>query len=149
MSDKIYKKITVEEFENYIVHEEGFKREQIRGTIECTYTKYHPSKQARILVYSSITQGKARRRGGDAIRVVVQIKNDDGNFYPFKKAKRVNRIQTWRKNLELRITEAYKVFSKNTCSKCDSLLVLRDGPYGKFYSCINYRQSGCKGMEKY
>lgn len=73
-----------------------------------------------ILVYSSVDvrTNRTREKGADALRVIIWLKTEQGNF--FKSYKKHYRIETLFKNLEKSITEinsqhisSFKGFKKN------------------------------------
>lgn len=42
-----------------------------------------------------------------------------------------------------------KVYDRYRCPRCNSKLVKRYGPYGNFYGCESYGQTGCRYINKY
>jgi len=110
-------------------------------------------------VYSSIVPGGGgRKKGADAIRVVLMVRtpNEDGegtHMRPTWKATRVHRVANWRENLQQRIDEGLKRGCEDVenweCPQCGSPFVLRDGRNGKFYSCSAWPITGCNCTANY
>lgn len=64
---------------------------------------------------------------------------------------KINKIEMLQEFYKVFSKELYKAYSKYTqdnksCSKCNNFMVLREGKYGKYYSCVNM---SCKNIEKY
>ena len=94
-------------------------------------------------VYTSVDKrtGVSRKNGSDAIRVYLFYRDKNGTVKRLCGTRRVHRTQNWTKNLSTRIMKASKnVFSKHTCPKCDSPMVLRtNGNSGNtFWGCSSY-----------
>lgn len=47
------------------------------------------------------------------------------------------------------VSEMPEIKGPDTCPLCGGALVLRSGPYGKFYGCSNYGTTGCEYKEKF
>lgn len=47
------------------------------------------------------------------------------------------------------VSEMPEVKGPDTCPLCGGALVLRSGPYGKFFGCSNYGTTGCEYKEKF
>lgn len=145
-----YKKINKEEFEECLDSTPlDFQEVNYNWTGELVYEAYSKNKTFTIRIFSSLskTTGKARDKGSDAIRVQVLHTESDR---PVMAQKRVNRIQTYCKNLRKRINNI--VGNKdhlNYCPRCDSLLVLRKNKSdkSKFYGCLSYPD--CRHTEPY
>lgn len=55
-----------------------------------------------------------------------------------------------KKDIEAEIYEApMNVYSRFNCPRCNAQLVKRHGPYGDFYGCEAYGQTGCRYTRKY
>jgi len=89
-------------------------------------------------IYSSIDlrTGDSRGCGNDAIRIVVMWW-DAGEWAPIGSTKRVNRIGTWKKNLENRLN-GWRVMLEGKCADCGAPLRKRRGEYGEFLGCARY-----------
>jgi hypothetical protein len=109
---------------------------------EKVYTLYWGQNNYMLKVYSSIVPGiGSRKKGADAIRVVLFAEVPSKGMFPVWKAKRVNRTMNWRKNLSQRIEEAFFRGCKDCnweCEMCGSPMLIRDGWKGQFYGCTNY-----------
>ena len=99
--------------------------------------------------YSTIDKntGVARKKGSDAIRLVVVYKDDVHLKYGEKKTLRIN---TWRKNLSKKITNIIQRGKDGIrfCDECGDIMVKREGKYGEFWGCNDYpRCSNTKQMD--
>lgn len=145
-----YKKINKEEFEECLASTPlDFQEVNYNWTGELVYEAYSKQETFTVRIFSSLSKstGKAREKGSDAIRVQVIHTESDR---PVMAQKRVNRIQTYCKNLRKRIRNI--VGNKehlNYCPRCDSLLVLRENKSdgSKFYGCLGYPD--CRHTEPY
>lgn len=117
---------------------DGLEFRQIRppGTSEIVYEADMQARGFAVRCYSSIVSGTARGVGQDAIRIVKVFYDVNGKAWPFK-AFTVNRIVTWRKNLQRRIIEV-RDMPVRVCPKCGRPMKERTGPYGKFFGCASY-----------
>lgn len=122
-----------------LLEPKGFEEVVIRGTKEKVYDFEHPKHPGfGIRVYSSIKDGTARGCGKDAIRCVYWSFEYDK---PMGKTRRVNRIETWKKNLLKRLrlmAGTICEFKKHECPQCGAPLVRRKSKYGPFYGCLTY-----------
>lgn len=145
-----YKKINKEEFEECLAQTElDFKPVYYDWSGEIIYEAYSKHETYTIRVYSSLGKrsGRARDKGYDAIRVVL-IHTDSGR--PLMKQRRVNRIQTYCKNLRKRIRNIVGDKDDLTyCHKCGSVMVLRErkSDGNRFYGCVQYPD--CKGTKSF
>mgnify|MGYP005838477765 CR=1 FL=1 len=91
-----------------------------------------------IRVYSSVVPSAGSRDcGEDAIRIVL-FNSDIGK--PVKQAgkKRIYRTKNALPNLRERCREIFKEVMKNSCPKCNHVMVERKGKFGSFMGCTNY-----------
>lgn len=138
-----YTNITLDEFDSFM-DEMKFERTVVTGG-EFVYERHFKRVKAKIRVYSSITvNGRARKRGGDAIRVVAFYLNEE-RWIPTGKNKRVHRVERWRANLQDRIDEVRLDIHPDPCPLCNSPMLLREGKFGHFYSCSTWAKTKCKG----
>lgn len=147
-----YVDISIEEFDSFIdEYWWGFKREDIPGTHEVCYSWYSNDNRLRILIYSSIpkSKGHSRKKGSDAIRVVVmRFDKERERYYPIATMRRVHRVEKWKENLNTRVKEASILVHETRCPYCGDILVLRQGMHGDFYSCYSWPKTGCQGKAK-
>ena len=135
-----YTRITETEMDNILL-ENGFEAIDIPGTKEKAYQFEFDTKSGErfaLRIYSSIDlrTGDSRGCGNDAIRVMVMWKN--GNEWTrIGSTKRVNRIQTWKKNLENRLN-SWTSMLEGRCEDCGAPLSKRRGEYGEFLGCARY-----------
>jgi hypothetical protein len=92
-------------------------------------------------VFSSLVGGVSRAVGADAIRVIGW---DIVSDRPVSSSEcRVNRTDNWAENLRKRVeTVVGKMIDTPKCSICGGSVVDVNGKYGKFKSCLNYRNHG-------
>lgn len=107
---------------------------------EIIYETATHSGKFKMRVYSSIdkTTGRARKKGSDAIRLVV-IETESER--PVLKEKRTNRIKTWPKNLKRKINNiSDRKDELEFCEECGSVMVIRQASDSgdKFYGCTSY-----------
>lgn len=127
-----YTLISLDEMDAFLT-DRGFRVLPIPETSEVVYAKRARSRPPiTIRVYTSITEdGAARAVGQDAIRVCVigAVPAEYGAGFRTKgilKARRVHRVQGWRKNLDGRIRDAIEAVDKmETCPACGHALVPR------------------------
>jgi len=163
-----YVEITRDEFEDFIVNAQMFRRldpNEIGHVCgEEVYelpmnSGYAPG--CKIRIYSSISRkGVGRDAGADAIRVVLV----DPEGYPWMKAlKRVHRVKGWRANVLDRYERVlnepwhYRWQAQYPCPKCsDGTMRCRWGRKGSFMGCSNYnpnathfklKQASCRHTE--
>jgi len=155
-----YVEISAEEFESF-AEENYFEQIEYPRAREIVYAREAQAGHARILIFSSIHigNGKGRDVGKDAVRVIVQAKVDSNNvdtqtvnvssetWRVIWKSKRVHRVKNWRKNLESRIVDAIDYVHPDPCPECNNAMILREGKYGRFYSCIMWPKTGCRGRQ--
>ena len=134
--------ITIEQFTQFM-EGLGFYYAGVCGN-EYVFENRFSEAPAKIEVYSSITPGGSRNKGKDAIRVVVKYM-DNGRWIALRKLRRVHRVRNWKENLKKRIEEAGNQIYPEKCPYCRSVMVLREGQYGTFYSCTRWSQTGCQG----
>ncbi len=147
-----YCHISREEFETALGVGKGelvsglaFLHRNLRGVKELVYEAIQNDRLS-VRVFSSIVPGTGSRDvGEDAIRCQRIYYNDDGKEQIIGTEKRVNRIQTWRKNLLSRI-ETMSKEEVIVCPLCSGPMKERRGEFGKFIGCINF--PACKGTRK-
>lgn len=78
--------------------------------------------------------GKSRSKGYDSIKTVLWHTGEDK---PIIGKSHTKRIETWKKNLRAKMEE---LLENNSyfCEECDGILIIQEGPYGKFHGCSNY-----------
>lgn len=151
MSKKDFTQFTKEEFEDAL-DKTGCFFNIVNYDWANEYIYENESSEGRfsIRVYSSIDKrtDKARDKGSDAIRVTVI---DNESERPVMKNKRVNRIETWPKNLQKRIDKVRNSKGELTwCDECDSLMVVRRNSKNgdKFFGCTSWPEcNSTKPME--
>ena len=88
----------------------GFERANVPRSREVVYERIYgrgpEGGELKIRIYSSITGGRAREAGKDAIRVVPIYEHPTLGEFPMAKLKRVHRVTGWRRNLLRRIDSA-------------------------------------------
>jgi hypothetical protein len=137
-----YVDITKQEFDEFMEHL-GFECTNPNSSFEeYVYSYSWHDNIYECKIYSSISpqKGGSKKRGADAIRLIVLIHTEDGTQCVHK-ASRVYRIGTWRQNLAKRIDAALDIGSHDQfrlCKKCGSPMVGREGRYGFFYGCSAY-----------
>ena len=110
------------------------------GEIVYESSDFLPEHSGRVVrVFSTIEKrgGKARSKGSDAIRTVIW---DKDVHRPVGGQNKTLRIRTWRNNLLDKLHDLADETSEYMakCGQCGSLMVIRDGQYGKFYGCREY-----------
>lgn len=131
---------------NEFLSAKGFRKMELPNCAELVWGKRVDSDdfQLSMRVYSGINpSGQSRGVGKDAIRVVLVKRDPDGKIYKVGGSKRVNRVETWKKNLANRI-DGWKVPSEKCC-KCGNLMAERSGKNGDFLGCTNYPE--CKNTK--
>lgn len=92
-----------------------------------------------VRIFSTISKrtGKSRNTGTDSIKTVL-IHTPSSDHVGGKK--RTNRIETWDENLREKVEDLVKNYDDvgTICEECDSWMVLKSGPYGKFLGCSQY-----------
>ena len=119
-----YYNITEEEMDQFL-RAKGFQPIQLRHAKEKVYGKIL-KKNICLRVYTGIAEGESRDVGKDAIRVVAVGRDKNGNIAILQSSKRVNRVESWKKNLGLRISsfDSKKIEIKY-CRKCGSIMRIR------------------------
>lgn len=123
----------------------GFRKIELPNTVELVYGKRvdQDGNPLSLRVYTGINpNGHSRGVGEDAMRVVLFGKKSDGSIVKLGGSKRVNRVQTWKKNLGNRIDSWLDYLPKDSCAKCGSPMVPRKGRNGDFLGCTSYPE--CK-----
>jgi len=151
-----YTEITEREMDEVLVQDLGFRKAATFGedAKEKVYDYQFDTKSGErlaIVVYSSIDErtGVSRDSGNDAIRVVLMWRNTKGfEWKAIGSTKRVNRIDTWRKNLRKRLSNWTDMF-EGKCKSCGAPLTVRRGQYGKFLGCTRHNSSDCGYTESY
>ena len=142
-SQREYTSITQQEFEEFLtttkpewklVDDASSNELVYHAPVDCYRTE-----NIVLRIYSSIDErtGSNRNRGQDAIRLLV-FKQDTDQLIGGES--KTLRIKTWEKNLHNKITSLWNNTSQyiTSCNECGSVMVVRDGPYGKFYGCTEY-----------
>lgn len=139
---KTYQNITINEMESFLFPL-GFQKIEIPNTKEIVFGKRIDKNSIPISmrVYSGIVGNSSRGCGDDAIRVNAFAKTTKNEIKKVVTCRRVNRIGTWRKNLESRIREVFEKCPSQIC-KCGNPMVVREGKLGEFLGCSNYPE--CK-----
>lgn len=153
-----YTEITAAEMDHFLVDNFGFREAATfgEGSKEKVYDFPFETKggeRLALVVYSSIDErtGFSRDSGNDAIRVVLMWEDKKSSTEKWKaigSTKRVNRIQTWRKNLKKRLSN-WKDMLEGQCSDCGAPLTVRRGEFGKFLGCSRYDSTDCDYTESY
>lgn len=85
--------------------------------------------------------GKSRAKGYDSIKVSLWHKGADR---PIVGRSHTKRIETWKDNLRPKIEEL--LGEDIHCDECENgIMIIQNGPYGKFKGCTNYPD--CKNKE--
>lgn len=151
-----YTEITESEMDDVLCDELGFHKTATfgEGSKEKVYDYQFDTKSGErlaIVVYSSIDErtGVSRDSGNDAIRVVLMWRDTEGfEWKAIGSTKRVNRIDTWRKNLRKRLSN-WTDMLEGKCKACGAPLTIRRGQHGKFLGCVRYNSAGCEYTESY
>lgn len=156
MNKKLFHNVTQAEMERVLLPL-GFELVTIPGTRELVYAKRVDQDDLilSLRVYTGIEpDGDSRECGKDAIRVALFWRDlsrpdprDTSRPLAVKVSdeKRVNRIQTWEKNLRDRLAK-WEDYPKTKCPKCSKPMVARSGKFGHFLGCAGYPQ--CNHKEK-
>jgi len=139
-----YVEIFWKEFENALPND--FKQVRLSGVDELVYEKILDDRFS-LRVFSSILRvtNLSRDCGKDAIRsVIVDRKSSE----PVMGRKRTNRTPGWDKRMRDKIQSLETQFKEGLrwCSRCGSIMYLRDGKYGEFFGCSRYPE--CDYTEK-
>ena len=129
---------------------QGFIKVKLENTTELVWGKRVDQENfpLTLRVYTGINpSGASRGVGQDAIRICLFMKTQDGKIVWLGGSKRVHRVVNWKINLQKRLNNWLEFFPKSKCPKCSLPVVLRDGKFGKFLSCVGYPI--CKHTEKY
>jgi hypothetical protein len=134
-----YTQITYQEFQQ-VMTEQGFKENGFNIAGEYVFDKHveYNGVWFYIRVYSSVDKrtNKTRNVGTDAIRVILLT--DDGKT--LRGNKRVNRVETWKENLQKRLDNWINV--TELCPQCGFPLRNRKGKYGDFIGCSAFPKCG-------
>jgi len=127
-----------------------FKQTEVPDGHEFVYERLFEKKNdvsIVVRVFSSIVRGSSRASGTDRIRIVTLRLHADGRTQPLS-TKLVNRIQTWSKNVTLKLNAAIKevdeleqLDKEVKCCKCSNgILEVRMRKDGKnnFLGCSNF-----------
>jgi len=142
-SQRQYTSITRQEFEEFLAttRPEWELVDEAKSKEHVYEASTRDSKRANIVLrlYSSIDErtDKCRDKGSDAIRLLVF---DTSTGRPVGGRTKTLRIKTWEKNLRKKIESVWGELDQyiNICDECNSVMVIRDGKYGEFYSCNSY-----------
>jgi hypothetical protein len=147
MSGK-YVSISKDEMDQFLIPQ-GFSSIQIENTFELVYAKrvFQDDLKLSLRIYTGInSSGISRDVGEDAIRVYLFMKKQDNSIVKICGCKRVNRIETWKNNLQQRINSWNDSFPKHKCDLCKMPMILRKGSNGDFLGCSNF--PNCKFTKK-
>lgn len=136
-----YARITRDEMTRFL-GERGFSEMKVPGTRELVMGK-RVAGDLSLRVYTSIRNGAARSKGADAIRVCLYCW--DGGPVCLGSMRRVNRVETWRRNLSKRLDAWRKLLAPRRCPRCSARMRLVDGRNGKFWGCVRYHTTKCRG----
>lgn len=149
-----YVNITADQMKGFL-EPQGFVAVTLPNTLEMVFAKRVDWNdfQLSLRVYTGINpNGNSRDVGADAIRCnIFWRKVVDGKAEMVKvwTSKRVNRVESWQKNLADRLLSANVASTSfKLCSECGGLMVIRTtkGKKGsEFYGCGNY--PNCKHTE--
>lgn len=131
--------ITKNQMEDFILPQ-GFHPISLDNTLELVYGKRVDQDDLKLSLrlYSGINpNGNSREVGEDAIRLYLFMKKDD-NVIKIGGSKRVNRVSSWKQNLQKRIDGWLEFFPKHKCSKCNMPMLERKGKNGNFLGCCMY-----------
>ncbi len=144
-----YTNITQTEMEEFLLPK-GFVQMSLAGVAELVYGMVvRKSKMVfTIRIYTGINpNGQSRKKGEDAIRVIVVWRSQKGRVYKVATSKRVHRVVRWRYNLQTRL-DAWDDVVVLKCALCGSPMVKRKGLSGEFWGCCTYKDTQCKGKGK-
>ena len=134
-----YTEITYQEFQR-VMTDQGFQINTFDLSGEYVFDRYVEYKGASFIVrvYSSVDKryNKTRNVGTDAIRVVIL--NAAG--YMMRGNKRVNRVETWKENLQKRLDNWIGV--ADLCPQCGMPLQNKKGRWGNFIGCSAFPTCG-------
>lgn len=140
-----YCEITYREFKEFMLNE-GFNEVNDTFSGEYVFEKVlthasHPQFTHNwiVRIYSSVSKStnKTRNVGTDAIRLIII---DPDTKRKMRGDKRVNRIETWKNNLQKRLENWTGIIE--WCPQCGYPLVDRKGKYGAFVGCYGFPQCG-------
>jgi hypothetical protein len=112
-----YTNISADEMREFLT-ERGFAEIKVKGTLETVYGCRMPNAANIPLccrVYTGITGSDSRGCGDDAIRVSIWTMTPEGKPVMVAGYKRVNRVETWRTNLQERLTKALAFSPERIC----------------------------------
>ena len=135
-----YTLISEEEMRTYL-EAQGFTEVFIDGTVEIVYSKVI-AKRTCLRVFTSVAHGQGRVCGEDAIRVAIVYRKKDGGIVGVGSTTRVNRIETWKKNLQKRLNKYQQLMSPD-CPLCAAPMRIKKGPWNDFWGCVEYPE--CRG----
>lgn len=139
-----YVEVTRKQFE--AVLPEGTCEVDLPGIYEHVYEyPYHCNDDLVIRVFSSLSKldGKARKKGRDAIRVVV-VSRKLGRI--IKSMTRVNRVSGWEGRLIERMRAGWRAAShadRNRCPRCGSYMIEKHRRGKRFLGCVTFPK--CRG----
>lgn len=139
--NKTFVRFTKLEFERSLVPHR-FYEVNLKGTWEYVYDVMVPGLTGyAVRIYSSIDKitQYSRDRGADAIRLMIIKSNDYTHLGDHEK---VLRTRGWHDRVAAKIQGLIDNLYKHICPKCNSAMVLRSGPHGKFMGCSKYPE--CK-----
>lgn len=141
MSNRTYHNVTIDEVKA-VLEPLGFKLISLVGVMELVFAKRvdQDDQQLSLRVFTGINQdGNSRGCGDDAMRVALFWRDSKtGKVVSCGGDKRVNRIQTWKKNLVARLERWQDALPQHTCEKCGSPMILRTSRHGDFLGCASY-----------
>lgn len=145
-----YHNVTLEEIRNFL-EPQGFEVVDTK--------KYNPADRTQEIVFGKRVDqddlaltlriftginptGNSRDVGKDAIRVALFYLRPDFKIVEIGGSKRVNRVGSWKKNLQSRLDEWHNFLPKEKCKKCGMPLYPKTGKHGTFLACAGYPE--CK-----
>lgn len=146
MSDlKHYTPISEQEMREFL-ESQGFTEVKLDGIREIVYGKI-VAKRTCLRVYTSVAYGQSRECGEDAIRVCLVYKRKDDTIVGIGRETRVNRIGTWKRNLQKRLDKHTDLLI--LCPKCEKPMKRKHNSktQEKFWGCVEYPT--CCGIKKY
>jgi len=145
-----YHNITQQEMEAFLLPQ-GFRQIKLPRAIELVYAKIVAPRTS-LRIFTGINpDGNSRSVGEDAIRVQLCWMDDSFTAHPVGEARRINRVQSWHKNLQERIDQWGESCPKcPTCGTWMKLRKIRHGPTQKvkaeFWGCALF--PSCQGTRK-
>ena len=133
---------------------QGFKVITLPNTYEVVFSKRVDQQdgvkkvQLSLRVYTGIEGENSREVGGDAIRVALFQRLEDGRIIKLGGEKRVHRVVGWKANLQNRLDKWVENMPTRVCPQCHGYMLKRKrkGTSDEFYGCANFPI--CKHTER-